>query len=142
MLTPQEKQDTGATYEIVYRIPVGDVPYAITVALLVNENLTPVSRGVSIVSPSEEVREFRTMMKNGYHRAHGRAVTAIKEWNDGLTIREHAEILPDRFAMDENHPIFVARNLFRYKLEAHPGIVTQREGYELEDLRKRLANHL
>lgn len=140
MLTPVEKASTGAEFEIIYHVPVHDSPlYAITVCLLLDSHLTPIARGVSIMSPREEQKEFRTMMKNGYHRAHGRAVAAIVEWNEGRAVRDHADILCARFTVTGGfHPIFVARQLFKRKLEAHPTTITQQEQYEIEALSKRL----
>lgn len=118
MLTIVEKRASGAMYDIVYRIPSRYGLESVTVVLLLDEGFHPISRGMSICSPSEVAEKHH----DGYRRAKGRALTAIREQRECLYISGHrinSRILPE-LRSDPDHPVHLAYAISHWKMQADP----------------------
>lgn len=118
MLSIDEKKRTGAEFELVYRVPVGEVPDAITVVLLLDGDFCPVSRGISICSPIEKSRH-----RDGYRRAKGRAIVALTEGS--TRCRDNALIMPSLRIMEPDHPVHVAYKISSTKIDPMPRLTAR-----------------
>jgi hypothetical protein len=136
MLTDAEKSWSGARYELTYHVPWFSQYNMITVVLLFDVCLIPLSRGISICSPIEQCSS-----KNGYRRAKGRALAAIFDHDNGDKYpRQNSEIRTDLLSCRIYpgwHPIYEARKICKYKIQYKPDL-TENE----KELTMRFIEHV
>ena len=131
MLTEEEKQVTGAEYEIIYRVAVGGVFEAITVVLLFSNDFTPLARGIAICSPLD----ISTHQKGYRQIAKGRAVAAIEEFIQTKSPRNNSAIKPELRKL--GHPVWIAYRIGHSKSESFPTL-TDQEHLLLKHLKENL----
>jgi hypothetical protein len=136
MLTDVEKSWSGARYELTYHVPWCEQYNMITVVIMFDLNLIPLSRGISICSPIEQCSS-----KDGYRRAKGRALAAIFDHLNGdKHPRQNAEIRANinRYRINHTwHPTYEASKICKYKIQYRPDL-TEHE----KELTMRFIEHV